>query len=409
MDVAGNETIIESDIKFGTSSVEGETIENQSFVVMPNEDYFIVDLGNTFTSLTDEDADKVNGNITWSVAKDGKTLAQDDITAKVSYFETEEKAIKGEGALTMATASTIKKAKFAKVSKLSEIDKDGNTETGSNKVTITLKDKDGNEVKKVSTELTFTAPSFDDLVTANTEYALWSDGAFTTRMTYNAAATASTLVPMNGAFISKVTDATKPGYVNVNSGITYTHKYVNASGTEVTVSDINSIVYQGKKLASQLSTEATITLYGKIKATKKFTVNLLSIFEGASLVYYKDGATTDVAELTTDNLIKAYVAATQDTKANGLAITFNKDLKAVNSELVTEGVGGIKIATTGSGNSQVKVDFSLENGSVGTKPNAFGTDGITIDGVSVGQGGTLVMTFTDQNNVNTSVKIKYRK
>lgn len=108
-------------------------------------------------------------------------------------------------------------------------------------------------------------------------------------------------------------------------------------------------------------------------------------------------------------MIKAYVAATQDTKANGLAITFNKDLKAVNDELGTNGVGGIKIATTGSGNSQVKVDFSLENGSVGTKPTAFGADSITISGVSVGQGGTLVMTFTDQNKVKTSVKIKYRK
>lgn len=123
------------------------------------------------------------------------------------------------------------------------------------------------------------------MVTANTEYALWSNGAFTTRMTYSTTASASTLVPMNGAFISKVTDATKKGYVDVNDEITYTHKYVNASGTEVTVSNLASIVSGGKKLASQLSTEVTITLYGKIKATKKFTVNLLSIFEGASLVY----------------------------------------------------------------------------------------------------------------------------
>lgn len=94
--------------------------------------------------MADEDADKVNGNIIWSVAKNGKTLAENDITAKVSYFETEEKAIKNEGVLTMSTASTINKAKLAKVSKLSEIDKDGNTETGSNKVTITLKDVEGN-------------------------------------------------------------------------------------------------------------------------------------------------------------------------------------------------------------------------------------------------------------------------
>lgn len=64
------------------ATVEDEPIADQTYKLMPEKN-FVIDLGNTFTGLTDEQADKVQGNITW--ATDGNFFKEDITESNVTY------------------------------------------------------------------------------------------------------------------------------------------------------------------------------------------------------------------------------------------------------------------------------------------------------------------------------------
>lgn len=154
VDVKGNTFKENFKVKFGSTTAEAETLEAQSFKVTPSTEYFIVDLGTTFTSLTDEQADKVGregGSITWAIDdKTCETLNSGNLK-DITYYTSKEDAENNKDAVVMNTAATIKTAKFARIAFDSNLKSD--PKAGANQATITLKDINANEIKKVETEL----------------------------------------------------------------------------------------------------------------------------------------------------------------------------------------------------------------------------------------------------------------
>ena len=173
LDVTGAETKQYIKVTFVAATVEDE----------PN---FVIDLGNTFTGLTDEQADKVQGNITW--ATDGNFFKEDITESNVTYYT--DAACKKQ-VTDLSSAATIKTIKYAKIAK-DEIATA--PKAGATKLTITLSDDAaaGNEIKKVSANYTITLPSFDELAVVNTN-ALWNEAGttLTARMGWSTNATLS--------------------------------------------------------------------------------------------------------------------------------------------------------------------------------------------------------------------------
>ena len=83
LDVTGTETKQYIKVTFVAATVEDEPIADQTYKLMPEKN-FVIDLGNTFTGLTDEQADKVQGNITW--ATDGNFFKEDITESNVTYY-----------------------------------------------------------------------------------------------------------------------------------------------------------------------------------------------------------------------------------------------------------------------------------------------------------------------------------
>ena len=129
LDVTGTETKQYIKVTFGAATVEDEPIADQTYKLMPEKN-FVIDLGNTFTGLTDEQADKVQGNITW--ATDGNFFKKDITKSNVTYYT--DAACKKQ-VTDLSSAATIKTIKYAKIA---EDEIATAPKAGATKLTITL-------------------------------------------------------------------------------------------------------------------------------------------------------------------------------------------------------------------------------------------------------------------------------
>ena len=404
LDVTGAETKQYIKVTFVAATVEDEPIADQTYKLMPEKN-FVIDLGNTFTGLTDEQADKVQGNITW--VTDGNFFKAS--ISSVTYYT--DAACKKQ-VTDLSSAATIKTIKYAKIadSEIADAPKAGAT-----KLTITLSDAAdaGNEIKKVSANYTITLPSFDELAVVNTN-ALWNEAGttLTARMGWSTNATLSL------AKAYTVKDGVKGLAID---DIEYVATYTTDAGkvTELTVNKgeiekADGLIVEKKVKYNTLAATASIELVADIEdltVSKDFTVTVKSIFEDAKIVYYKAGAAQSIATVGADNYIAPLTGAAD--KRTGLALVFNgKEIAVAGTDMA---IDGITLTTNDpSSATEVKVEYSNTDASKGTvvapKGTAAGKDakGVSITDMKSGEKGTLVVTFTDKNNVVTTSTIDYQ-
>ncbi|WP_195203113.1 S26 family signal peptidase [Phocaeicola massiliensis] len=406
LDVKGTETKQYINVTFVAATVEDEPIADQTYKLMPEKN-FVIDLGNTFTGLTDEQADKVQGNITW--ATDGNFFKKDITKSNVTYYT--DAACKKQ-VTDLSSAATIKTIKYAKIadSEIADAPKAGAT-----KLTITLSDADaaGNEIKKVSANYTITLPSFDELAVVNTN-ALWNEAGttLTARMGWSTNATLSL------AKAYTVKDGVKGLAID---DIEYVATYTTNDGnvTELTVTNgkienAGGLIVEKKVKYNTLAATASIELVTDIEdltVSKDFTVTVKSIFEDAKIVYYKAGAAQSIATVGADNYIAPLTGAAD--KRTGLALVFNgKEIAVAGTDMA---IDGIKLTTSDpSDATEVKVEYKNTDASKGTVVDPTGTaagkdaKGVSITDMKSGEKGTLVVTFTDKNGVVTTSTIDYQ-
>ena len=403
LDVTGTETKQYIKVTFVAATVEDEPIADQTYKLMPEKN-FVIDLGNTFTGLTDEQADKVQGNITW--ATDGNFFEKDITESNVTYYT--DAACKKQ-VTDLSSAATIKTIKYAKIadSEIADAPKAGAT-----KLTITLSDAaaTGNEIKKVSANYTITLPSFDELAVVNTN-ALWNEAGttLTARMGWSTNATLSL------AKAYTVKDGVKGLAIdNIEYVATYTTDagaVTKLSVTDGEIADANGLIDDNKVKYNTLAATASIELATDLTVSKDFTVTVKSIFEDAKIVYYKAGAAQSIATVGADNYIAPLTGAAD--KRTGLALVFNgKEIAVAGTDMA---IDGITLTTSDpSDATEVKVEYKNTEASKGTVVAPKGTaadkdaKGVSITDMKSGEKGTLVVTFTDKNGVVTTSTIDYQ-
>ena len=401
LDVKGAETKQYIKVTFVAATVEDEPIADQTYKLMPEKN-FVIDLGNTFTGLTDEQADKVQGNITW--ATDGNFFKAS--ISSVTYYT--DAACKKQ-VTDLSSAATIKTIKYAKIadSEIADAPKAGAT-----KLTITLSDAAaaGNEIKKVSANYTITLPSFDELAVVNTN-ALWNEAGttLTARMGWSTNATLSL------AKAYTVKDGVKGLAIDE---IEYVATYTTDDGkvTELTVNkgeieNADGLIDDNKVKYNTLAATASIELAKDLTVSKDFTVTVKSIFEDAKIVYYKAGAAQSIATVGADNYIAPLTGAAD--KRAGLALVFNgKEIAVAGTDMAIDGI--TLVSTTPSDATEVKVEYDNTEASKGkvVAPKGTAADkdakGVSITDMKSGEKGTLVVTFTDKNDVVTTSTIDYQ-
>jgi len=399
LDVTGAETKQYIKVTFVAATVEDEPIADQTYKLMPEKN-FVIDLGNTFTGLTDEQADKVQGNITW--ATDGNFFKAS--ISSVTYYT--DAACKKQ-VTDLSSAATIKTIKYAKIadSEIADAPKAGAT-----KLTITLSDAAdaGNEIKKVSANYTITLPSFDELAVVNTN-ALWNEAGttLTARMGWSTNATLSL------AKAYTVKDGVKGLAID---RIEYVATYTTDDGdvkkltvTDGEIADADGLIVENKVKYNTLAATASIELATDLTVSKDFTVTVKSIFEDAKIVYYKAGAAQSIATVGADNYIAPLTGAAD--KRTGLALVFNgKEIAVAGTDMAIDGI--TLVSTTPDAATKVQVAYKNTEASKGTVVAPTGTDkdakGVSITDMKSGEKGTLVVTFTDKNGVVTTSTIDYQ-
>ena len=404
LDVTGAETKQYIKVTFVAATVEDEPIADQTYKLMPEKN-FVIDLGNTFTGLTDEQADKVQGNITW--ATDGNFFKEDITESNVTYYT--DAACKKQ-VTDLSSAATIKTIKYAKIAK-DEIATA--PKAGATKLTITLSDDAaaGNEIKKVSANYTITLPSFDELAVVNTN-ALWNEAGttLTARMGWSTNATLSL------AKAYTVKDGVKGLAIDdIEYVATYTTDDDDVKELTVKKGEIakaGGLIDNNKVKYNTLAATASIELVADIEdltVSKDFTVTVKSIFEDAKIVYYKAGAAQSIATVGADNYIAPLTGAAD--KRTGLALVFNgKEIAVAGTDMK---IDGITLTTNDpSSATEVKVEYDNTEASKGkvVAPTETGKDakGVSITDMKSGEKGTLVVTFTDKNGVVTTSTIDYQ-
>ena len=403
LDVTGTETKQYIKVTFVAATVEDEPIADQTYKLMPEKN-FVIDLGNTFTGLTDEQADKVQGNITW--ATDGNFFKKDITKSNVTYYT--DAACKKQ-VTDLSKAATIKTIKYAKIAEDEIADA---PKAGATKLTITLSDADaaGNEIKKVSANYTITLPSFDELAVVNTN-ALWNEAGttLTARMGWSTNATLSL------AKAYTVKDGVKGLAIDdIEYVATYTTDDDDVKELTVKkgeIADANELIAEKKVKYNTLAATASIELATDLTVSKDFTVTVKSIFEDAKIVYYKAGAAQSIATVGADNYIAPLTGAAD--KRTGLALVFNgKEIAVAGTDMK---IDGITLTTNDpSSATEVKVEYKNTEASKGTVVAPTGTaaskdaKGVSITDMKSGEKGTLVVTFTDKNGVVTTSTIDYQ-
>lgn len=474
LDVNGNETKSQVlTLNFASATATGETITDQSYTVMPSTkagmEFVLVDLGNTFTGLTADEADKISkanaggktGLVTWYSTTDNKifnvsggTIIEGGLksipnAALIKYYASKEdalkygwndseKSIEFTGKTLDPKAPTIREITYA-VLPLDVFMTEALPDTQA-PFTISLKDGDNNELKKVSANLTLNVPAFDDVLVANSEQNVWVDGVFNTRV--EATGKDHGTISLEKAFKSKV-DANNNAYLEIGAAdarLTYDLKYVDfdekAQYIDVLTPYMNAnlpgtIVKDGK-LIHDIEVVATLTPMGNslknFKVTKSFTAYLKSVFEDVTLSYYNKDNALVTGAVTLENYKYIYPGQVSGTKKRGLFVNFDGETQPFNM------VNGAKFtryyelnvpATNGIGTNKPNFDPStaqrkansyiyLGDGATGTILGTEVESGTSFTSLLVDQAGgatsgNLIFTIVDNMGVQIDLTLPYQK
>ena len=423
----------------GASVSETETVAPVS-IKISTVNSFSVDLGTIFTNLDANIAQNADATKTTVTTADGNFFALTSTTAANGLFNVagNDKIAfkKADGsAATIAERNATKAVITLKMdggtgSSYVSAAKDIANIYGTFNLTLTLKDKQGNELKKVIVPVTVSKPEFDDYYTAN-QYAGWNEGVLSSVID-NSGNTPAFTMPTNLYTINKKADGTT-GMTDAQPDYVYTYKKAAVDNSEVKEAasiTFNDVVKDGflkttdykVKASKEVVTVNALTNGGsaednKISVSKEFTMKLAPAFNKAKLVYYTNGVAGTVAAVNADGIIAPLTGdGTANKPKNGLALQYGDEEIAVSataipaSESDDHKLGGYKVTTGSAATGAVVVGFAKSAESAGTGVNLeTGDTGVKITGLNAGQGGELVVTFTDYAGIKTQATIEYKK
>ena len=155
-----------------------------------------------------------------------------------------------------------------------------------------------------------------------------------------------------------------------------------------------------------------------ISVSKEFTMKLAPAFNKAKLVYYTNGVAGTVAAVNADGIIAALTEdKTANKPKNGLALQYGDEEIAVSTTAIpasasaSNKLGGYQVSTAdATSGATIKVGFAKSAESAGGSVTLeAGDTGVKIIGLNAGQGGELVVTFTDYAGIKTQATIEYKK
>ena len=422
----------------GASVSETETVAPVS-IKISTVNSFSVDLGTIFTNLDANIAQNADATKTTVTTADGNFFALTSATSIGDglYKVAENTAIAFKkadgGAATIAARNAIKAVITLNYtgSKYTTAAKDLANIYGTFNLTLTLKDAQGNELKKVIVPVTVSKPEFDDYYTAN-QYAGWNEGILSSVIDNSGNSPAFTM-PTNLYTINKKADGT--GMTDAQPGYTYTYKKAAVDNSEVkeaasiTFTDVvkdgflKTTDYKVKAnkevvTVNALTGASNAAADNTISVSKEFTMKLAPAFNKAKLVYYTNGVAGTVAAVNADGIIAALTEdKTANKPKNGLALQYGDEEIAVSTTAIpasasaSNKLGGYQVSTAdATSGATIKVGFAKSAESAGGSVTLeAGDTGVKITGLNAGQGGELVVTFTDYAGIKTQATIEYKK
>ena len=421
----------------GASVSETETVAPVS-IKISTVNSFSVDLGTIFTNLDANIAQNADATKTTVTTADGNFFALTSATSIGDglYKVAENTAIAFKkadgGAATIAARNAIKAVITLNYtgSKYTTAAKDLANIYGTFNLTLTLKDAQGNELKKVIVPVTVSKPEFDDYYTAN-QYAGWNEGILSSVIDNSGNSPAFTM-PTNLYTINKKADGT--GMTDAQPGYTYTYKKAAVDNSEVkeaasiTFTDVvkdgflKTTDYKVKAnkevvTVNALTGASNAAADNTISVSKEFTMKLAPAFNKAKLVYYTNGVAGTVAAVNADGIIAALTEdKTANKPKNGLALQYGDEEIAVSTTAIpasasaSNKLGGYQVSTAdATSGATIKVGFAKSAESAGGSVTLEAGTGVKITGLNAGQGGELVVTFTDYAGIKTQATIEYKK
>ena len=421
----------------GASVSETETVAPVS-IKISTVNSFSVDLGTIFTNLDANIAQNADATKTTVTTADGNFFALTSTTSIGDglYKVAENTAIafkKADGGAATIAARNATKAVITlgyASSKYTTAAKDLANIYGTFNLTLTLKDAQGNELKKVIVPVTVSKPEFDDYYTAN-QYAGWNEGVLSSVIDNSIQNTPAFTMPTNLYTINKKADGT--GMTDAQPGYAYTYKKADNSEVKEAVSiTFNDVVKNGflkttdykVKASKEVVTVNALTGVSNaaadntISVSKEFTMKLAPAFNKAKLVYYTNGVAGTVAAVNANGIIAPLTEdGTANKPKNGLALQYGDEEIAVSTTAIpasasaSNKLGGYQVSTAdATSGATIKVEFAKSAESAGGSVNleVDGT-GVKIADLNAGQGGELVVTFTDYAGIKTQATIEYKK
>ena len=426
----------------GASVSETETVAPVS-IKISTVNSFSVDLGTIFTNLDANIAQNADATKTTVTTADGNFFALTSTTETNGLYNVAENTSgiafkKADGGAATIAARNATKAVITlnnAGSKYTTAATDIVNIYGTFNLTLTLKDANGNELKKVIVPVTVSKPEFDDYYTAN-QYAGWDEGVLSSVIDNSTQDAPKVAMSDKLYTINKKSDGT-----DMTSGVlTYTFKYTDydgASKSDKATSDFENISTPALKIvkdgvlkvtsytvtaSKDVVTVNALTNGGSaqdnpISVSKEFTMKLAPAFNKAKLVYYTDGVAGTVAAVGVDDVIATLSGdGTEDSKYNGLALEYGDEILAVNSDKIgsatTEKLNNYTIldATGTAAKGVVKIELSLAENSLGElETNPLTADGVALKELAPGNSGKLIVTFTDYAGIKTQATIEYKK
>lgn len=399
---------------------------------------FSVDLGTIFTNLDANIAQNADATKTTVTTADGNFFALTSTTAANGLFNVagNDKIAfkKADGGAASIAARNATKAVITlnyASSKYTTAAKDLANIYGTFNLTLTLKDAQGNELKKVIVPVTVSKPEFDDYYTAN-QYAGWNEGVLSSVIDNSTQNSPAFTMPTNLYTINKKADGTT-GMTDAQPGYTYTYKKTdNSEANNVTSITFTDVVKDGflkttdykVKASKEVVTVNALTGVSNaaedntISVSKEFTMKLAPAFNKAKLVYYTNGVAGTVAAVNADGIIAPLTGdGTANKPKNGLALQYGDEEIAVSATAIpasasaSNKLGGYQVSTANAtSGATIKVGFAKSAESAGGSVTLETSDtGVKIADLNAGQGGELVVTFTDYAGIKTQATIEYKK
>ena len=441
IDVNGNISKTEVvGVRFAERTSQTVELEASQYTVTPAQvKDIVIDLGETFTSLTDEEAITIQsvGNIDWTTEDDKFLIDKDllkklghadpvlDLTGGIVYYE-DEACTKPISEDDFKKGEAVKKIRYAKIpvnpANMYSTAYNPAATTGEHLLKLTLKRNTGVgagdtnvTIKTVNVPVHVTMPTWDEVFKTTTQ---WNSNTYITRIanenlndvkiSMDAFGDVNNewLGEHNNIKITKLVYTDKEGREQQAGALNY--PYVVSTPVQLKYTALtNGTVESGKLAFTTMNAVAEYVVGGVSDFTiqKEFTVQLKSIFEDAAF-------TATSAKIGNDNIIKDLKIGLNgyDVKVNANDFT---NLGFTNPDgTVGQFVLEPSPIATGRTN-EISYQLVAECSSLTNPKATLTTDGVLISGdagtIETGKGGTFTIVFTDAMGVQTTAKINFTK